>query len=136
MGKLVRRQDETAARINELHDEFLGAARATLMIGIRIGGLLAARKTELGHGAWLPWCRANLHFTERTASNYLRLWKHRAELKSEPGSLTAGYLAIGARKPRALPVRLDPEAALIAEARALPFSHRLRMAALIVFRRG
>ena len=77
----ARRADAIAVQVNELHAEFLGAARRTLDIGIKIGGLLALKKEGLGHGAWLPWCEKYLRFSDRTARNYLRLWTHREDLK-------------------------------------------------------
>ena len=89
-GHVTRYRDQDAERINSLHEEFLGAARRTLQIGIQIGKLLEDKKGELGHGNWLPWCEKNLAFTERTARNYMRLWTHRAQLKSANVSDLAG----------------------------------------------
>lgn len=127
----ARRVDAVAAQVNALHDEFLGAARRTLEIGIKIGGLLALKKEGLGHGAWLPWCESNLKFSDRTARNYMRLWVHRAELKSEPfANITGAYRQLGARPQHALPA---PAAVVVptetlAQARKQPLGHRLRAA--------
>jgi hypothetical protein len=97
---LARYSDETATQVNALHRDFLGAARKTLEIGMEIGKLLAAKKKELGHGAWLPWCERNLEFKERSARNYMRLWTHRAELKSaNVADLSKAYNLLAAHRP-------------------------------------
>lgn len=69
-------------RITTLHAENLNALRLTLDNAIEIGGLLAELKTETKHGEWLPWIKANLPFSERTARDYLRFYANREELKS------------------------------------------------------
>jgi hypothetical protein len=67
--RLARHTDPAAVEINALHADFLGAAQRTVEIGMEIGKQLAAKKDELGHGAWLPWIVANPKFSDRTASN-------------------------------------------------------------------
>jgi hypothetical protein len=44
--------------------------------------LLTAQKADLNHGEWLPWCRENLRFSERTMNNYLSVYRRRDLLKS------------------------------------------------------
>jgi hypothetical protein len=74
--------------IKVLHAELVGEAETAIAKAIRIGELLSARQKGLAHGEWLPWVKANLPFTERTARRYLRLYANRAKLP------TVGDLAI------------------------------------------
>jgi hypothetical protein len=100
---------EAASEINRLHGEICQAARTTIDKAIRIGELLAEQKATLKHGEWLPWLDANVQFTARTASNYLRVFKNRLRLKSETISdLTDAYDALTERTeaPAARPPQL------------------------------
>lgn len=144
MERKIRRArgtDAVALQANALHQDFLAAARRTLQIGVKIGGLLALKKEGLAHGEWLPWCSANLAFGERTARNYMRLWTHRAELKSAKVSDLAGayrYLEAegSSRRTALVPARaLAADDRLIATLRPalakMSLMHRLRFAARI-----
>ena len=84
-----------ASEINRLHGEICQAARTTIEKAIRIGELLTEQKAGLKHGEWLPWLKANVQFSARTASNYLRVSESRFRLKSETISdLTDAYNAL------------------------------------------
>jgi hypothetical protein len=84
-----------ASEINRLHAEICQAARATIEKAIRIGELLTEQKAGLKHGEWLPWLKANVQFTARTASNYVRVFENRLRLKSETiADLTDAYNAL------------------------------------------
>jgi hypothetical protein len=66
---------------------------------IRIGALLAEQKASLKHGEFIPWIKANLPFTERTAQNYMRLYDRREQLKNESVSyLNEAYRLLTAPK--------------------------------------
>jgi Protein of unknown function (DUF3102) len=66
---------EMAAReINALHAQHERAHRTTLEAAVRIGELLTLVKTELKHGEWLPWIKANCTFEKSTANNYVRAY--------------------------------------------------------------
>jgi Protein of unknown function (DUF3102) len=69
--------------INRLHSEICDAARTSIEKAVRIGELLTEQKSLLKHGEWLPWQGANLLFSSRTATNYMRVFENRALLKSE-----------------------------------------------------
>ncbi len=73
---------ETAHRIRQLHTENMLAAKATLERAMEIGELLVGVRESLKHGKWLPWLTENVGFAERTARNYIRLYKNRAQVKS------------------------------------------------------
>jgi hypothetical protein len=88
--------DPTAKKINLLHDSIFQAGRTTIKNAIKIGELLTKRKVKAGHGNWLRWVEDNLSFSARTASNYVRIFERRNELKSETLSdLTAAYKLLG-----------------------------------------
>lgn len=42
---------------------------------LEIGRRLAEAKEQLSHGEWLPWLEEKVAFSERTAQQYIRLWK-------------------------------------------------------------
>jgi hypothetical protein len=66
--------------IQELHNDILLQARSAITRAIEIGGKLEAVRSKLKHGQWLPfveWCG----ISPNTARNYVRLFKHREELK-------------------------------------------------------
>ena len=66
-----------------LHGELVQLCRTSLEKAMRVGELLTEQKASLKHGEWGLWVTNNLPFTERTASNYTRLFRERARLKTE-----------------------------------------------------
>lgn len=42
---------------------------------LEIGKRLAEAKSQLSHGEWLPWLEKKVEFSERSAQQYIRLWK-------------------------------------------------------------
>lgn len=42
---------------------------------LEIGKRLAEAKSQLSHGEWLPWLEEKVEFSERSAQQYMRLWK-------------------------------------------------------------
>ncbi len=42
---------------------------------LEIGKRLAEAKSQLSHGEWLPWREEKVEFSERSAQQYMRLWK-------------------------------------------------------------
>lgn len=83
-----------------LHNEIEGYLTKTLESAIRIGELLTEQKTGLPHGQFTPWIEDSLPFTPRTARNYMRLFEHRDQLKTETVSvLGEAYRLLAAPKP-------------------------------------
>jgi hypothetical protein len=70
-------------RIVTLHNEIVGYLKTSLEKAIEIGGLLTEHKETLAHGEFTPWINTNLPFTDRTAQNYMRLYRERDRLKTE-----------------------------------------------------
>lgn len=88
----VNAAPEVLAQIIALHSEITEAARTSLDKAITLGDLLAQEKERLGHGNWLPWLKANVPFTDRTARNYIRCFENRERIKLESVSdLTVAY---------------------------------------------
>jgi len=90
-------QNEQAviAKITKMHNEIMGMYKCTAQLAIEIGGLLTRQKESLGYGKWLPWVKKNLPFTSRSATNYMKLYKHRKTIKLEGISdLQAAYRAL------------------------------------------
>ena len=62
-----------ATEINEAHQLALQHAASAVNYGVKVGTLLLEAKAVLPHGQWLPWLRANVVFSERTAQSYMRI---------------------------------------------------------------
>jgi hypothetical protein len=69
-----------AARINEAHRravEHVAAAGEHIVCSVEhaltCGELLLKAKAEVPHGQWLPWLRANVTFSERSAQGYMEV---------------------------------------------------------------
>lgn len=85
--------------IRQAHDDARQAARFSAERALKAGHLLIEAKATLGHGEWLPWLRANLGMSERTAQGYMRL--ARSGLKSATVAdlgLRATLARVGRRK--------------------------------------
>ena len=88
-------QQSTIQEIVALHNEIDGHLRMSLEKAIRIGELLTEQKDSLKHGEFTPWIKDNLPFTDRTARNYMRLYKQKDRLKTETVSdLKSAYQLI------------------------------------------
>jgi len=78
--------------IIQLHNQLGSYLRLGLSNAIRIGQLLTEQKDNLSYGEFTPWVRDNLPFTDRTARNYMRVYRERDRLRTENVSvLTEGY---------------------------------------------
>jgi hypothetical protein len=76
MSELIPSQaplTQLADQINAKHVEAETALRAGLERAREAGLLLIAAKAQLAHGAWLPWLKANVRFSKRTAQAYVRI---------------------------------------------------------------
>ena len=69
--------------ITDLHAEIGGLFMQSLDKAILIGSLLLQQKKSMDHGEWIPWIEKNLPFKERTARNYLRVYRERDNLKRQ-----------------------------------------------------
>ncbi len=91
-------EDKTVTNeIIGLHNELNGFAMLCLEKAIRIGELLTEQKKRLGHGNYTGWVNANMPFSERTASNYMRLYIHRDKLQNTD-NISDAYLILGRAK--------------------------------------
>ena len=92
---------EHIKEIRTLHASIMSAAKRSLEEAIRVGEILENCKTALPHGHWLGWVRQNLPFSERTARNYLRLFRNRDVLKSaNVADLSEAYVLLAEGPPR------------------------------------
>ncbi len=91
-------------RINQivaLHNQIVADLKRTLDSAIKIGELLTEQKDSLNHGEFGPCIKASLPFTDRTARNYMRLYRERNRLnKTETVSdLKSAYRLLAEPKP-------------------------------------
>lgn len=78
--------------IRKLHNEIWSSLKSSLEKAIRIGQILNEQKENLEHGKFTAWVKDNLPFTDRTARNYMRLYRERDRFKTETVSdLTEAY---------------------------------------------
>lgn len=75
--------ESIADKISRLHVEIVGHLRQSLEKAQLIGRLLTEQKKKLKHGEFGNWIESNLPFTNRTARNYMRLYRERDRLKTE-----------------------------------------------------
>src|SRR5690348_3455939 len=64
---------DLAARIRTEHEATAMALKRGIQHAISAGGMLIQAKTQLKHGAWLPWLQDHCDIPERTARLYMRL---------------------------------------------------------------
>ena len=69
--------------ISTLHQEIVGHLKSSLEKAVKIGELLTVQKSAIKHGEFTLWLKMNIPFTERTARNYMRLYRARDKLKAE-----------------------------------------------------
>jgi len=80
--------------IVQLHGEIAGHLKMSLDKAIRIGQLLTEQKNALKHGEFQSWLEANIPFSDRTARNYMRLYRERDRIKTEIVSDLKGAYAL------------------------------------------
>jgi hypothetical protein len=83
VANITKNLAQLAEQINAEHASALSAARTALEHARRAGQLLAEAKKQCPHGQWLPWLKANVSFSERTAQKYLRLAERWEELTAK-----------------------------------------------------
>ena len=67
---------ESRAEVYELTKSVKDARGRHLAVIVEIGGALRRAKELLGHGNFLPWLKAEVRWSERTARNYMSLAAH------------------------------------------------------------
>jgi hypothetical protein len=83
---------------------------------IRAGELLIEARSQLEHGEWLPWLKANFPGSERSARNYVRLARNSGNVADFP-TVRSALEALVEPKPRSGAAgRLDQAADYISEA--------------------
>jgi hypothetical protein len=73
---IVRPADDLAVlapQINAEHQQVEETFKAGLLHARAAGELLIRAKRLCGHGGWIPWLKANVRFSERTAQAYMRV---------------------------------------------------------------
>ena len=61
---------------------YVNAGRTiTMLCGIEIGRRLAEAKELLSHGEWLPWLQKETEFSERSAQNYMKVFREYGALQ-------------------------------------------------------
>jgi hypothetical protein len=83
MSDLLPHLAKLAARINAEHHQAETARRAGLQHAKNAGELLIKAKEQCRYGEWLPWLRANVELSERTAQAYMQIAKRWEELEAK-----------------------------------------------------
>src|SRR5262249_7386802 len=95
-----------ADRINAAHAQCESATRSALEHAAEAGRLLTEAKAQAGHGNWLPWLKANVTCSERTAQVYMRIAARYEELTAGNPQTSAGLSIDGAIKLLAKPATI------------------------------
>jgi len=80
MNPLKIRTDDEVAELRANHEWILGwqqAGQEAVERAIRNGEILTEVKDQLSHGEFLPWIEGYLSFSERTARDYMRIYRYR-----------------------------------------------------------
>lgn len=75
-----------ASEIRDAVGEAQRHAKATLAAAISAGEKLIEAKALVVHGEWLPWLKANVAISERSAQAYMRLARNKDEVTKSAGS--------------------------------------------------
>jgi len=96
--------DANKEKIIELHEKITEYQKLSLDSAIEAGRLLFEAKERIKHGLFGQWIYENLPFCDRTAQNYMKLYKYREVLKKEKvSSLTDAYFSL---KGEAMPTEI------------------------------
>jgi hypothetical protein len=71
---------EEIDKINAIHERMLRNVNKIAKDSELAGKMLSAVKGRLPHGRWGQWVKANLHFTIRTATRYMKAYENREAL--------------------------------------------------------
>ena len=71
---------EEIDKINAIHERMLRNVNKIAKDAVLAGKMLSAVKGRLPHGRWGQWVKANLHFTIRTATRYMKAYENREAL--------------------------------------------------------
>ena len=77
MSEIEKSLGKLAEEINQEHQAFRRAFKATYRSALRAGDLLNEAKEQAGHGNWAGWVADNCAFSMRTAQVYMRLASNR-----------------------------------------------------------
>ena len=69
-------------KINRLHSANVQDVKEMLNRSIEIGGELFEQKECMKHGEFIPWVEKNASFADRTARDYMKMYRYREELKT------------------------------------------------------
>jgi len=74
--------DTLAQKINEEHNAYKEGFGNALGHAIKAGEALTEAKSKCDHGQWGKWLNDNFEFCEKTAQNYMRVYKERDRLQN------------------------------------------------------
>ena len=77
-----------AEQINHEHQQAEDSAKKAISHALAAGRLLVEAKSQVKHGEWLPWLKANCDVSDRQAQRYMKLadnWQA-IESKNDTGS--------------------------------------------------
>ena len=78
-----RHKDELVELVDKISTcarDAIESSNDALQSAITAGGYLTKAKDRVFRGKWGPWLRDNFKFGQNTASNWMRLYKHRKEI--------------------------------------------------------
>lgn len=85
---------DLAGKIVKLAREAIDSSHDALEAAIAAGGLLVKAKGRVLHGKWQAWLAENFEFSQTTATNWMRLWENRTELKDLIKDMPKQYMSV------------------------------------------
>lgn len=80
----TRSLTDIADQANEYHRRAETAAKSAIEYATEAGKLLIEAKQQVRHGEWMPWLKANVAFSERTAQGYMRVARNTKRVADLP----------------------------------------------------
>jgi hypothetical protein len=108
LTEIEKRLGKLAEEINQEHQAFRRAFKATFRSALRAGDLLNEAKAQAGHGNWTAWVKENCEFSDRTARVYMRLANNREKVEemlgksAEPADLSIEAVLRELREPKTI----------------------------------
>jgi Protein of unknown function (DUF3102) len=113
LSDIEKRLGKLAEEINQEHQAFRRAFKATFRSALRAGDLLNEAKAQAGYGNWTAWVEENCDFSDRTARVYMRLANNRGRVEemlgksAEPADLSIEEVLRELSSPQEHTVRIE-----------------------------
>jgi hypothetical protein len=89
-----------AYQMNLLHSQIVGAQVEAKTKAAELGQMLIDKKEELKHGEFIPWVETNCDFSDRSAQDYMKIAKSKAQRAADFNACTSIREVLELGKPK------------------------------------